>query len=175
MKKSLLPEWEELIEINELFSYIIRIGFTAKFLETKNPLRTKKFPCKSSYSQNAILLFEVQECLETGLKTAAWAFLKLRQDCSYVDRRIRLQLYNSSPKGQSCFSQILSGQLTKMTSSLHVTVSKLPPLTERDVGPTATNRSMRPDQVEIGKADLSMTQNFHDMISRYVSVLKSCF
>ena len=50
-----------------------------------------------------------------------------------------------------------------------MTVSRLTPLEERDLGPSATNRSMRADQVEIGRADLTATQNFQNNLSKWVS------
>ena len=128
---SLLPRWDELIEINEQFEFIL--------------------------GQNPVLLFEVQQCLPESLVTCAWAYLRLRETAqATVDQQIRLQLF-SPPKQrdptkmtESCFGLLKSRSLSssKINSSLHVTVCRLTPFDEREGLASSVNRSMRADQSE---------------------------
>ena len=112
------------------------------------------------------MIFEVQECLESGLKTAAWAFLRLREGTPNIDKRIRLQLYNPPSRNNvTCYNLIKTNQFSKMSSSLHVTISRISALEDRE-NQTTTNRSMRPNQAEKGRADLTLTEKFHAMNSR---------
>ena len=72
IRHSLLPEWDELLQINESFEYITDV------------------------SRNPIILFQVQDCCDDGMKTVAWAFLRLhdKNNNSFnINRRLRLQLF----------------------------------------------------------------------------------
>ena len=148
---SLLPKWDELIEINEQFEYVV--------------------------AQNPILLFEVQQCLPENLVTCAWAYLRLRGTVATVDQQIRLQLFSppkqrdASKMTESCLSLLKSRSLpsAKINSSLHVTICRLTPFDERENGlSSSVNRSMRADQSEARDFDqLGALTREQSRISRY--------
>ena len=148
---SLLPKWDELIEINEQFEYIV--------------------------TQNPILLFEVQQCLPENLVTCAWAYLRLRGTVATVDQQIRLQLFSppkqrdASKMTESCLSLLKGRSLlsSKINSSLHVTICRLTPFNERENRLlSSVNRSMRADQSEARDFDeLGALTREQSRISRY--------
>ena len=153
IRKSLLPEWEELLQINESFDYI----------------------CSSQH--NGIILFQVMDCLENGLKTVGWAYLRL-QDQQHgtlnVNKRLRLQLLqppSSLPSDEMSqlrtFANLLrNNSKTKLKSSIHVTVSSLLPFDKRaDDNLNATQRSMRADQKEVGKSEIILGNELQNLPS----------
>ena len=138
-QKSLLPQWEELLEFNENYNYI------------------------TDMQNAAFFIFQVQDCVEAR-KTVAWAYLRVLNHVTNqtnLNKRLRLQLFAPPTKPATSDEQELSQLVTligqskrqKINSTLHVTISSLLPFSKRPIE-HQTVRSMRPDQKEIGRAEI---------------------
>jgi len=131
-----------------------------------------KFSYITDLSRNPIILFQVQDCTEQGMKTVGWAFLRLHDQSNQainINRRLRLQLFQPPTQLESTnheldqasllVSLINENRKIRIRSSIHVTITDLLPFDKRSDKIIPTQRSTRPDVKEVGKSQILIIES----------------